>query len=147
MILTSLDRFRNIGLLLLRIGIGISFIFLHGLSKISGGPERWESIGKSMANLGITFLPTFWGFMAGFSEFFGALLLILGLFYRPATFLLAFTMFVAMMSHLTKLDPWSRVSHPMDLLILFGALFLIGPGKYSLDEYFRKKKEIKNISN
>jgi len=145
MIWTSFDRFRNIGLLLLRTGIGLSFIFLHGLSKISGGPERWESLGKSMASLGITFLPMFWGFMAGFAEFFGALLLILGFFFRPATFLLAFTMFVAMMSHLTKLDPWSKVSYPMDLLIIFAALFLIGPGKYSLDEYFKRKREIKKL--
>lgn len=146
MLLTSFDKFRNAGLLLLRLGIGLSFIFLHGLDKIMAGQQRWESLGKSMANLGITFLPAFWGFMAGFSEFFGAILLMLGLFYRPATFLLAFTMLVAMMSHLVKLDPWSKVSHPMDLLILFVALFLIGPGKYSLDEYFKRKKETKNIA-
>ena len=100
-----------------------------------------------MSNLGITFLPGFWGFMAGFSEFFGAILIILGLFFRPATFLLAFTMLVAMISHFVRLDPWSKVSVPMDLLILFMALFLIGPGKYSLDEYFRKKKVVKNNSN
>ncbi|MEO6696261.1 MAG: DoxX family protein [Ignavibacteria bacterium] len=143
--MTSFDKFRNIGLLILRIGIGLSFVFLHGWPKISGGPELWEAIGSSMANLGINFFPVFWGFMAGFSEFFGALLLILGFFFRPATFLLAFTMFVAMMTHLTKLDPWSKVSYPMDLLILFTALFFIGPGIYSLDEYFKNKKKVKKL--
>jgi len=144
MILTTFDRFRNIGLLLLRIGIGTSFILIHGLSKITGGPAGWETLGKSTANLGITFFPMFWGFMAAFSEFFGALLLLLGFFFRPITLLLSCTMFVAMMSHLTKLDPWGRVAYPMELMILFIALFLIGPGKYSLDEYFKRKRETKS---
>ncbi|HCA99259.1 MAG TPA: DoxX family protein, partial [Porphyromonadaceae bacterium] len=32
------------GLLLLRVGIGVS-IFFHGLPKITGGPETWTAIG------------------------------------------------------------------------------------------------------
>jgi putative oxidoreductase len=86
-----------------------------------------------MANLGIDFMPVFWGFMAAFAETFGAVFLILGLFYRPATFMLAFTMFVAMMTHLAKLDPWNRVGYPMELMFVFIGLFLIGPGRFSLD--------------
>jgi putative oxidoreductase len=120
-------------------------MLIHGLSKITEGPAGWESLGKSTGNLGINFFPMFWGFMAAFSEFLGALLLLLGFFFRPATFLLASTMFVALMSHLTKLDPWGRVAYPLDLLILFVSLFLIGPGKYSLDEYFKRKREIKKV--
>ncbi len=45
----------DLGLLILRIGFGINMALFHGWAKISGGPERWEGIGGSMANLGITF--------------------------------------------------------------------------------------------
>ena len=61
------DDLLQVGLLILRIGIGIS-IFFHGLPKIMGGPETWTAIGGTMSNLGINFAPTFWGFMAAFAE-------------------------------------------------------------------------------
>ncbi len=134
------ERFRDTGLLIIRLGLGISFIFIHGLPKIKGGPELWIKIGKSMSNLGINFLPELWGFMAAFSEFIIPFFIIAGLFFRPAIFFISFTMFVAMMTHLTNLDPWSKVGYPMELLFVFVGLFLIGPGKYSLDYKFRKKE-------
>jgi putative oxidoreductase len=83
--------------------------------------------------------------MAAFAEFFGAILLIFGFFFRPATFLLTFTMFVAMLFHLSRLDPWGIVSGPMELMFVFAGLFLIGPGRYSIDEYFRKRKEVRRL--
>ncbi|MGH2574989.1 MAG: DoxX family protein [Ignavibacteria bacterium] len=141
MILTFLDKYRDFGLLLMRLGLGISYSLIHGWGKISAGPELWGKLGNAMSNLGITFLPHFWGFMAAFSEFFGSILLVAGLFFRPAAFLMAFTMFVAMMSHLVRLDPWSRVFSPMVLMFIFAGLFFIGPGKYSLDELIRKRKK------
>ncbi len=58
------------GLLLLRVGIGVS-IFFHGLPKMTGGPETWTAIGGTMSNLGINFAPAFWGFMAAFAETIG----------------------------------------------------------------------------
>jgi putative oxidoreductase len=128
------------GLLIVRVGLGLSFIFLHGLQKLTGGPERWAGLGKTMSNLGIDFMPVFWGFMAAFAETFGAVFLILGLFYRPATFMLAFTMFVAMMTHLAKLDPWNKVGYPMELMFVFIGLLLIGPGRFSLDNILFGKK-------
>ena len=79
----------DLGLLVLRLSIGLSMILFHGWGKISGGPERWRRIGGAMENFGIDFLPMFWGFMAGFTEFFGSVLIILGLFFRPAAALLA----------------------------------------------------------
>src|SRR5690349_759014 len=99
MLFTRLDKYRDEGLLLLRIGIGIMFM-VHGCPKIMGGAEKWEGLGNSMGSLGIHFWPVFWGFMAAFAEFGGGILLALGLFFRPAAFLLFVTMFVAVIKHL-----------------------------------------------
>ena len=40
MVLTFLNKHRHIGLLVLRIGIGLMFI-LHGAPKLFDGPEKW----------------------------------------------------------------------------------------------------------
>ncbi|MBK7447249.1 MAG: DoxX family protein [Ignavibacteria bacterium] len=133
------ERHSDLGLFIIRLGLGISFIFIHGLPKIKGGPELWLRLGKSMSNLGINFLPEFWGFMSAFSEFVIPVFIITGLFFRPALLLIAFTMFVAMLLHLTNMDPWLKVAYPMELLFVFAGLFLIGPGRFSLDHKFRKK--------
>lgn len=136
------NKFTDLGLLIMRLGLGLAFIFIHGLSKIKGGPEVWSKLGKPMSNLGIDFLPGFWGFMAAFSEFIVPFFIIAGFFFRPATFLLAGTMFVAMVMHLTNLDPWNKVAYPMELLIVFTGLFFIGPGRYSVDYLVNRKKEV-----
>lgn len=125
-------RYKDFGFLLLRIGIGTMFI-LHGWPKLAGGPERWETLGQTMELVGITFAPAFWGFMAGFAEALGGLLLLLGFLWRPACLLLLFTMIIAATRHIAAGDPFTDYSHPLEAAILFFSLFFIGPGRYSLD--------------
>lgn len=125
--------FIDIGQLMLRLGIGSMFIY-HGAPKIFGGPEKWEKLGMAMTSVGIDFMPVFWGFMASCSEFFGALCLILGLFFRPAVSFMAITMAVAASMHLTRGDGFGVASHAIENGILFLSLIIIGPGKYALDE-------------
>ena len=140
MIKQFFDRHKDFGLLILRIGIGISFFLVHGWPKMMGGPERWEKIGGAMGNLGIDFAPMFWGFMAAASEFGGGLLLIVGLFTRTSSAFLAFTMLVAAANHLSAMDPWGRVFHPIEMMVVFIALIFLGAGKYSIDALMDKKK-------
>ena len=131
------------GLLFMRLGLGIMFL-IHGFPKISGGPEVWSKIGGAMGNLGITFAPTFWGFMAAFSEFGGGFLLICGLFTRPASFLLASTMLVATVMHYSMGDSFAyKTSRPLELMIVFIGLFLLGAGKFSLDSFLFDKDRSK----
>lgn len=140
MIKTFLESKKDIGILFLRLGIGISFVFIHGWNKFFGGPESWTRIGKAMPSFGLEFLNVFWGFMAAISEFGGGILLILGLFTRTTSFFMGFTMIVAFSKHLMNHDPWSKVFYPVEMLSIFLALMFIGAGKYSLDAYFAKKK-------
>ncbi|MFW5967447.1 MAG: DoxX family protein, partial [Persicimonas sp.] len=71
--LEFLEKYGDVGLLLMRIGLGASFI-VHGWPKISGGPAQWEQLGSRLeAVAGIGFLPEFWGFMAAFAEFGGGI--------------------------------------------------------------------------
>ena len=129
-----LNRYRETGILLLRLGIGIMFI-LHGYPKLMDGPEKWESLGRNMGNFGIEFAPVFWGFMAAFSEAVGGLLVALGFLMRPACVLLFITMVVAATRHIAEEGKFMAGSHATEAAILFLSLIFIGPGKYSLDWY------------
>ncbi len=127
----------HLGLLVIRLGIGLSFAFNHGYGKISGGPELWEKLGSNMGYLGIHFAPVFWGFMAAFAEFGGGLLLAAGLLTRPAAFLIAFTMLVAIVMHHAQGDSFN---YPLEMMSVALGLLISGAGRYSLDALlpFRK---------
>jgi putative oxidoreductase len=142
MILNSLNRFRDLGLLVLRVGLGAMFIY-HGLPKLLAGPALWAQLGMATGTLGIHFLPVFWGFMAAAAEGIGGLLLLLGLLSRPACLLMFINMVVAASFHLGKGDGLGIASHAIEVGIVFLSLVLIGPGRYSLDEVIRPSKNPK----
>lgn len=139
-----LENNKDLGILALRLGIGCAFAFIFGMMKIKAGPEMWTMIGQAMGNFGIKFYPTFWGFMATMSEFGGGILLVLGLFVRPAAFFMAFTMIVATSTHLKMQDQWYNVIQPVEMLAVFICLIFLGAGKYSLDYLFFKRNKNKN---
>lgn len=126
----------SVGLLVLRIGIGLTFLMVHGWPKLTGGPETWAHLGGAMGLLGITFKPVFWGFIAAVSEALGGLFLIIGFVVRPAALLLMITMGVALLLHASKGESFM---HPLELGIVFLALFVSGGGPYSLDHLLKKK--------
>jgi putative oxidoreductase len=129
---SGMERFRDFGLLVMRLMVGTSFI-LHGYPKMFGGPERWAGLGKAMQTMGISFYPEIWGFAAAFAEFGGGILLILGLFTRPAAVLMCSTMIVATVMHLRQGDGMQGASHAFELASVFFALIFLGPGKLSFD--------------
>ncbi|WCL49195.1 DoxX family protein [Leptospira sp. GIMC2001] len=135
MILTYWNRYQDTGLFLVRVGLGIMFI-LHGLPKLTGGVEAWTKIGSAMGFIGVSAYPAFWGLMAGLAEFGGGILLIAGFLFRPACLALAFTMFVATVYHVNTGDGFNKFSHAMEDGIVFLGLFIIGPGKYAIDQKF-----------
>lgn len=129
--LTSLGAYKDLGLLILRAGLGAMFLW-HGTPKLLGGAAKWEQLGLAMQSLGIHFMPVFWGFMAAATEFFGAICIIFGLFFRPASALLAVTMAVAATMHLDRGEGLRGAAHAIEDGIVFLSLIFIGPGKYSI---------------
>lgn len=136
----KLERNQDIGLLMVRLAVGCAFGLIYGLPKIEGGPELWAMIGAATKNIGFEFAPEFWGFMASLSEFGGGILLILGLFVRPAMIFMSITMVMAAIQHLSMHDQWYNVIVPVVYLSIFILFFFTGAGKYSLDRLFTGKK-------
>jgi putative oxidoreductase len=134
MTLDFLGRFRDAGLFIMRVGIGVLFI-THGWPKISD-PGMWQGLGMAVGAIGVTppaGVAKVLGFMAALAEFGGGICLVLGFLFRPACILMAFTMVVAMMTHIHKGDPFQRYELAVAYLIVLFSLILIGPGKISID--------------
>ena len=129
-----LGAYKNVGLLIMRLGLGVCFI-LHGYPKIASGPGTWEKLGGAMATVGVSFAPAFWGFMAALTESAGGILLCLGFYFRPAVLFLAITMLVALNMHVAGGDPFRTYSHALELAIVFLGLLFVGPGRFSIDRY------------
>lgn len=132
-VFSKLGRFTDFALLVMRVGLGFMMV-MHGYPKIFAGPEKWAKLGENMKYLGITYAPEFWGFMAAFAETGGGILLLLGFLFRPAAFLLLVTMVVAALRHLKGGETLMDASHAIELGVVFFALFILGPGRFSIDK-------------
>lgn len=130
---TKLSKYSSTALLLMRLGIGVMMV-LHGYPKIMGGPDKWAALGANMSVFGMKAYPEIWGFMGALSESLGGVLLVLGLFFRPACFFLLCTMIVATGHHLSAGESVMDASHAIELGFVFLGLFILGPGKYSIDK-------------
>ena len=118
---------RDIGLLILRLGISLSMI-PHGWGKLlkllDGNYSFTDPIGIGEP---LTLI------LAVFAEFTCSILLIVGLKTRWAAIPLAITMSVAaFVVHFN--DPWGSKELAVIYLIGFIAVALLGPGKFSLDK-------------
>jgi putative oxidoreductase len=131
--LGKLGNYKNFGLLIVRVGLGIMFIY-HGFPKLAGGVEGWKALGSTTKYVGITFWPMIWGLLSAVVETFGGFLLIIGWAFRPVCLLLLINMLVAVAMHLGKHDGLGEASHAIEDAIMFAGLLFVGPGAYSVDK-------------
>jgi putative oxidoreductase len=124
-----LEKLKPLALLMLRAGIGIIFIF-HGYPKLF---TYTHDIMAAFQRMGF---PSFFVYIAGVVEFFGGIVLILGLFTRIAALLLAGEMAVAVLKvHLPQgaITDVKNYEFPMILAVACFALATIGAGLISVD--------------
>lgn len=118
-----------------RLGFGLLMAFGHGIHKVPPGEQFVEGVG----DLGFP-VPVIFAWMAAISEFFGGLLLAVGLLTRPAAFLIVGTMFVAAFIRHWE-DPvfGPGASKEMALLYLCAAVAFLGAGggRFSIDMALR----------
>lgn len=129
----TLDAWSDLGLLVIRAGVGALFLCLHGFPRLMGGPDTWRSTGRAVGYLDIDFGHTAWGFAASLAMTLGGACLIVGFAHRPASLALFVTMVVATIWKYYPFAGWGAADHPATMAIVCLGLLLTGPGKYSLD--------------
>jgi len=134
----------NIGFLLLRffVGLALCTVFEKFFPKNGiWGPQEWFI--QDTANMGFPF-PSFFAWVAVLSEFFGGILLMLGLFTRPAALLNVLVTFTAtFIYHNGDIGNSGLISFFFMIMCL--CILLFGPGKFSLD-YFINRALIKRMA-
>jgi putative oxidoreductase len=133
----------DLGILVLRVGFGLSLFLGHGLGKV----QNFQHLLHTFMNpIGIG--PEVSFVLAVFAEALCALLIVIGLFTRPAA-VVVIILFVVIHFVVMKempVDPNAASSFFMGkemvrlFLIGFAAILLAGPGKYSLDHLLFRKK-------
>ena len=125
------QRIRDVTLTLLRIVTGLLF-WQHGAQKLFG----WLG-GQPVQQLASQFG------LAGILEFFGGILIILGLLTRPVAFLLSGEMAVAYFQVHAARGLWP-IENRGEVVALYSFAFLFfaawGAGPYSLDAMFARRR-------
>jgi putative oxidoreductase len=133
--------FLNLSMFLLRAITGL-ILFVAGAGKVFGlfggyGVSKTLEAFWSMMHISAT-----WTYISMYTELIGGLLLIIGLFTRPAAFLVTINMLVA-----TIYVGWNNFfgapgsDFPFTLCICSFAILLVGPKAYSLDAILFRRRE------
>ena len=128
-------------MLILRTIPSFYMFYYHGMKKISS-TSSWEWLGKAaMSTIGIEFGFIYFGFLAALSE--GALVwfIFFGFLTRLSSLFLISTMFFASAYHLA--DGESAES-ALIYLTIYLVIFILGPGRYSLDGKIFFEKYLKS---
>jgi len=127
-------RTASAGLLLVRLAAGF-VLAPHGIAKLSGGVNM---LATGLASRGLP-APGLLAWCATLAESVGAIFVALGLLTRPAAAAAGFTMVVAWSTmHLADAaniggPKGPAFEYPFLLSVLFLAIAIAGPGRYSLD--------------
>jgi putative oxidoreductase len=127
--MNSLEKLKPVALLFLRLALAVVFIS-HGYPKLFGHPKDMMPFFEHVG------LPGYFVYLAGVIEFFGGIVLILGLFTRIAGLLIAIEMAVALVKvHFPQGPITVTKNYEFPLVLCAAALTLaaIGAGMISLD--------------
>ncbi|NOY88422.1 MAG: DoxX family protein [FCB group bacterium] len=131
------DYYKNLGLLILRIGIAVLMLFGHGSDKL----VNFGQIATNFPDpLGVG--STFSLMLVVFAEFFCSLAIAFGFLTRWATIPLIFNMFIAAFV-IHGGDSWGNRELALLYLLPYVTLLISGPGRFSLDHLiFEKHSEL-----
>jgi putative oxidoreductase len=130
---TLQNRLNDVALLMLRGILAVVFMY-HGSQKLFGwfGGKGLADTATGMESIGIP-LPIVGTILAASAEFFGGIVLLLGVGTRIAAVPMAFTMLVAIVAvHNKSFSGRGGMEFALTLCVMLVALILTGPGRLTV---------------
>jgi putative oxidoreductase len=130
--LAFLAKYREAGLLLIRVSIGLLFI-LYTAPTLIGGPKAWAHFGAGAGHFGLHSHFQLWGLLGALLGCLGGVLMIFGLFFRIGVLLVL----ALAIGHAIAVEKGTgfRVALPsIEMCFVLAGMLFIGPGKYSVDK-------------
>ena len=138
MLANRFSKFANYSSVLLRLALAGILIF-HGQSKVFG----LEQTASFLGNIGFP-APLLFAVIAASIEFFGGILLLLGLLTRLAALLVALEFIVVILlkifPSLIQVDSYGKIEYDILVLAVALTLLFIGSTKLSLERLIFKKE-------
>ncbi len=130
--LAFLAKYREAGLLLIRVSLGLLFI-LFTAPVLIDGPKAWAHFGGGADHFGLHSHFQIWGFLGALLGCLGGVLMIFGLFFRLGVlFVLVLALGHAIGSYG---ESGFRAALPaIELCFVLAGLLFVGPGAYSVDK-------------
>ncbi len=128
-----LAKYRETGLFLMRLGLGVLFIILTGPVLLSG-MKGWANFGSAIRNLGVSTNFAFWGFLGALMGCVGGALMVFGLFFRPGVLLALIITIVHLLGALDGVGTLRANLAAVELAVMLIGILFVGPGKYSVDK-------------
>jgi putative oxidoreductase len=130
--LAFLAKYREAGLLLIRVSLGLLFI-LYTAPALIGGPKAWAHFGAGAGNFGLHSHFQIWGFLGSLSGCLGGVLIIFGLFFRIGV-LLVFVLALGYAIAVYTGTGFRAALPSIEMCFVLAGMLFIGPGKYSVDK-------------
>jgi putative oxidoreductase len=130
--LAFLAKYREAGLLLMRVSLGLLFI-LFTAPVLINGPKAWAHFGGGADHFGLHSHFQTWGFLGALLGCLGGVLMIFGLFFRIGVLLIL----VLALGHAIGGYAASgfRTTLPsIEMCFVLVGLLFVGPGTYSVDK-------------
>ena len=133
----------DLGLLLLR-AAGLVLCFTFGIQKLgwlsqyisSGKPWDAVPLASLIRNVGFPLAPIL-ALFAILCESLFALLVAIGIYTRTFSILIAVCMVGALYTSIRINDPVISKNSAMEYIIIFGAIAILGPGKFTVGRYLK----------
>ena len=130
--LAFLAKYREAGLLLIRVSLGLLFI-LYTAPVLIDGPKAWAHFGAGAEHIGLHSHFQIWGFFGSLLGCLGGALMIFGLFFRIGVLFVL----VLAVGHAIAVyhGPGFRVALPsIEMCFVLAGVLFVGPGQYSVDK-------------
>ena len=129
--MTFLSKYREAGLLILRVSLGCLFIYLSAPALL-GGAAKWAQFAAPLRHFGILSHLQWWGFAAALAQSIGGVLVLIGFFFRIGLILVLIRL-LAYTIATWKIGSLAAYTS-LEMCIILASLLLIGPGKFSVDK-------------